>query len=141
MSGSGFVINPQEEMFWFPECERRVPGSQQVNIAQHEAFQAGFEQVEAFFHRIREDPSNYDGAKVIAMIDGFGEGLVAHLRDEIDTFAPVNMRKIFDDPLEAKAVNEKAVKWIVSNASPTTSLPFVLYFWWKVADTAADDTP
>ena len=95
------------------------------NLEQHHAFHAGFEEVEDYFLKVQKDPSIYDGAKVIAMLDEFGCTFIDHLNDEIHTLDPEKMKKIFADPMEAKEIDGRMVKWIVQSSKPTTDIPFV----------------
>jgi|SRR5277367_4309414 len=95
------------------------------NLEQHYAFHAGFEALEAYFSQVQKDPSVYDREKAVAMLDEFGCTFVDHLNDEIRTLEPEKMRKIFADPMEAKEIDTRMVKWIVDSSNPTTDVPFV----------------
>ncbi len=53
------------------------------NVEQHEAFAKGLEEFKAYV--FDTDASVYEGKKLRAIIDGFGDLLVQHLRDEIST--------------------------------------------------------
>ena len=117
--------NLKEEKFWFPECEKRLPGSMRVNMEQHHAFHGGLEALEIYFNQVQTDPSVYEGGKVTDMLDQFGSIFLQHLNDEIRTLEPENMRKIFKDPQEAKEIDKRLVAWVVETSNPTTNVPFV----------------
>ena len=71
------------------------------------------ETIEKYFTHIRTNISSYDGDEVIQLIDTFGPVLINHLTDEIETLEPKKMKEIFDDPMEAKQIIIKMIKWIV----------------------------
>src|ERR1700737_5423808 len=51
----------QEEKYFFPESEKRVPGSMAQNLEQHRLFDEGLDTLEAYFKQVQKDPSVYDG--------------------------------------------------------------------------------
>jgi len=95
------------------------------NLEQHHAFHAGFEAVEFYFLEVQKDPAMYESAKVVAMLDEFGGIFIDHLNDEIGTLNPEKMKKIFKNPMEAKEINDRMVKWVVESSNATTDVPFV----------------
>lgn len=56
------------------------------NVEQHHAFNPGLEKFEAYVEALRKKKEDFDGKKVVSLIDGFGTTLTDHLRDEIVTF-------------------------------------------------------
>ncbi|KIW90461.1 uncharacterized protein Z519_09107 [Cladophialophora bantiana CBS 173.52] len=74
-----------EEEVFFPSIEQisGVHGIMDRNIEQHRAFTPGFDLFQEYARTC--PPQDYDGAKVRSLIEGFGESLSRHLRDEIDT--------------------------------------------------------
>jgi hypothetical protein len=96
-----------------------------MNVEQHLAFHCGFDSMENYFKEIQLNPKKYHSDEVIALLDQFSGVFLEHLNDEIETLAPENMRKIFTNPQEAKDINDKLTKWVVSTAKPMTDVPFV----------------
>jgi hypothetical protein len=120
------IINSKEEKFWFPEWEKRVPGSAAANFEQHRAFHDGMEKLERYANEVKTDPTKYDGHKVIEMIEEFGPVLHAHLNDEIDTLNPAILSQIFKTQDEAKEIIDKTMKWVAQTSSITMAIVFVL---------------
>jgi hemerythrin-like domain-containing protein len=84
-----------EETFLFPDIERvsGVKGLMESNIAQHDAFMPGLEELGTYASETT--PENYDSLKLRRIIDHFGLTLTTHLSDEIKTLLDLN---IFDGP-------------------------------------------
>jgi hypothetical protein len=95
------------------------------NIAQHKLFHGGFESLEAYFGRVRQDPSIYDGEKVRAMIEEFGAVFVNHLHQEIETLERSKLVAIWPDEEELKKLWETMMAWIIKSASKLTTMPWV----------------
>jgi len=74
-----------EERYFFPWIEEYTgeKGIMEKNVEQHEAFGKGLEEFKAYV--FATDASIYDGKKLRAIIDGFGNILAQHLREEIST--------------------------------------------------------
>lgn len=89
-----------EENFFFPEVEKitGVKGLMEVNIAQHQAFMTGLEEL----HKYAEETTaqTYDGMKLRTIIEGFGGKLTKHLTEEIQTLLDL---KVYDVPAIKKA--------------------------------------
>jgi hemerythrin-like domain-containing protein len=114
-----------EERFFFPECEKRSPGSMVENVEQHHTFMEGFEVMETYFNQVRKNPSSYQPKTVTDMIEKFGEVFSRHLREEIDTIEPDKIRELFPVEAELKEILDKMVEWIVSTANKLTTMPWV----------------
>jgi len=114
-----------EEVFLFPECERRVPGSMVENKEQHAAFMDGLMAMEHYATEVQKTPDIYDGRKIQNIIEGFGPACVKHLAEEIDTISPERISKIF--PVEKDLENnfKAMLAWIVKTSSKTTMFPWV----------------
>jgi len=121
------LLTCQEEIFFFPECEKRAPGSMQENVEQHKAFMAGLEAMETYFNSVRRNPAIYDGNKVTSIIEQFGDVFVLHLREEIDTLAPEKLRKIWPVAKELEDSHVAMMKWIVKSSGKFTMMPWVCY--------------
>jgi len=117
----------QEEKFFFPECEKRSPGSMVDNVEQHHLFQQGLETLKEYCIEVQQSPSTYHGTKVVEMVEAFAAPFVRHLHDEIDTLAPQKLRSIFPDKTDLKKTHNTMIRWIVSNAPKTKMLPWVSY--------------
>ena len=96
-----------------------------TNLEQHHSFHDGLEAIEQYFKEVQSDPDKYSGEKVLGMISQLGPIFIKHLNDEIATLDPDKLKTIFNDPKEAKVINDRLVKWIVANADPFTQVPFV----------------
>jgi hypothetical protein len=55
-----------------------------------DAFLPGFQAYETYLSQCTVDPTNFSGAHLIRLIDGFGSTLVTHLSDEIPTLISLN---------------------------------------------------
>lgn len=74
-----------EEKEFFPSIEAisGIEGLMTQNVEQHRAFTPGFEQFEEYCRTC--PPTEYDGKKVKALVEGFAAPLTRHLYDEIET--------------------------------------------------------
>lgn len=92
-----------EEEFYFPEVERLtgMKGLMAANVAQHHAFMPGLEAFSKY--AMETSVEEYDGLKLRAIVDSFGEILTKHLTDEIDTLLELKaydgavMKKLYDE--------------------------------------------
>lgn len=96
-----------------------------TNLEQHHSFHDGLGAIEQYFKEVQIDSKKYSSEKILGMINHMGPIFIKHLNDEIATLDPEKLRTIFNDPKEAKEINDRLVKWIVANANPTTQVPFV----------------
>jgi hypothetical protein len=74
-----------EEANFFPSIEdiSGLKGLMEQNIEQHREFTPGFN---VFHDYVKScDAKDFAGLKIQSLVKGFGEPLVRHLRDEIDT--------------------------------------------------------
>jgi hemerythrin-like domain-containing protein len=81
----------KEEEILFPMFERisGVKGLMEQNVAQHDAFVPGLEELGRY---AKETPAkDYDAQKLREIIDRFGPALTTHLTEEIDTL--MDMKK------------------------------------------------
>lgn len=120
------LTDEQEEKFFFPECEKRVPASMVINVEQHCMFHDGFEAMESYFQQVQKTPSLYDGKKVLAMLDKFGQVFCAHLNDEIETLERSKLVAIFPNQKEFLKVWTDMMDWTISTSSKLTTLPWVI---------------
>ena len=110
-----------EEIFFFRECEKRVPGPMKVDMDRYPGFHTGLEEMETYFRQVQKDSSTYDEEKVINLLHKFGDILTEYMCHEIQTLAPENMERIFADPKEAKDIADQIVKLAMSNSAATAS--------------------
>ena len=120
------LTDKQEEKIFFPECEKRVPGSMVINVEEHRLFHDGFETMESYFQQVQKDPSLYDGTKVRALLDAFGQVFCAHLNGEIETLERPKLVAIFPNEKEFLKVWTDMMDWIISTSSKLTTLPWVI---------------
>lgn len=96
------VHHSGEEAHFFPAVEAMSgeAGAMEANVAQHRAFHDGLDGFRAYAEACAAGREEFDGGKVVGIIDGFGEVLAAHLREEIDTllglrrFGPEKMAEL-----------------------------------------------
>jgi hypothetical protein len=99
------------------------------NLEQHHAFQAGFDAFRKYSNEIQQDPSIYDGSKIIEILTQFGDIFTQHLHDEIETLEPEKLNAIWGDPQEFKQTQEEMIKWAIANTIPTLDIVFVFLFY------------
>ncbi|CZT04722.1 uncharacterized protein RAG0_11084 [Rhynchosporium agropyri] len=96
-----------EEQYYFPEVERLtgMKGRMAKNVAQHYAFMPGLENFGSYLTDTSVE--EYDGLKLRAIVDSFGEVLAKHLSEEIETLLEL---KAFDEAVMRKAYDEFDLK-------------------------------
>ncbi|KAK4096321.1 hypothetical protein N658DRAFT_436356 [Parathielavia hyrcaniae] len=106
-----------EETMLFPEVEKLtgVEGLMETNVEQHKAFHDGIDSFKAYAESVLAGAQQYQGAKVVAIIDGFGPALIQHLADEVPSL--LGLRQYGKDKLASlpaffDAEGEKAMKEI-----------------------------
>ncbi|KAE8445243.1 hypothetical protein EG329_013615 [Mollisiaceae sp. DMI_Dod_QoI] len=74
-----------EEKIFFPSIEEfsGEKGIMDGNVKQHEAFHDGLAEFGQFLTGLKAE--EWDAKKLLQIIDGFGEALTLHLREEIDS--------------------------------------------------------
>ena len=116
-----------EEELFFPwiEEELGIPGYMSPNVEQHHAFGPGLHEFEDYVKGLKEGKVVYDGAKVRAIIDGFGEVLATHLTEEI-TF--LEGMEEFGDKINWESVMKRVSKYAVDNANTVCALLSSFHF-------------
>jgi len=81
------VHHKNEETDFFPAVEELAgeKGIMEGNVAQHHAFEGGLEKLKAYVDAVVAGKEKYNGERVVALVDEFGEVLMQHLEDEIET--------------------------------------------------------
>lgn len=94
-----------EEKYFFPWLEKAIgrEGFMEKNVEQHHAFNLGLDKFESYVQALREKKEEFDGKKVISLIDGFGTTLTDHLKDEIMTLEALEE---FEEVIDWKAWNQ-----------------------------------
>ncbi|KAF6802232.1 WD repeat-containing protein [Colletotrichum sojae] len=79
------VHHSGEEAHFFPAVEAMTgeEGIMEANVAQHKEFHEGLDGFKAYADACASGKEKLDGGKVVGLIDGFGEVLTKHLREEI----------------------------------------------------------
>lgn len=74
-----------EEASLFPQIEEvsGVVGLMEANVSQHNAFMGGLKELDTYAKETKVQ--DYDGSKIVGIIDSFGEVFSEHLADEIQT--------------------------------------------------------
>jgi hemerythrin-like domain-containing protein len=80
-----------EENNFFPSIEQisGVQGVMERNVEQHRAFTPGFDLFQEYARTCL--PKDYDGGKILSLIEAFAEPLTRHLYDEIDTLRALDV--------------------------------------------------
>ena len=75
-----------EETLLFPLLEKHSkPGLMDENVVQHEEFHYGMHELGIYLRQVQHGVRDYDGQKVVKLMDGFTLPLTKHLEDEITT--------------------------------------------------------
>ncbi len=92
-----------EETKFFPDVEllSGVKGLMTSNVEQHRAFTPGFDLF--YEYSMTCPPKDYNGQRLVSLIEGFADPLTRHLQDEIDTLRALNK---YDSVLLRKAYND-----------------------------------
>ena len=98
-----------EETVLFPVTEAMIslPGFMERNVEQHQAFGPGMDEFDGYVKAVEEGRESFDGMRVRAIIDGFGEVLTTHLTEEIDTLLTLEEH---DASIDWKELNKKVLK-------------------------------
>ena len=102
-----------EEALFFPWLEEDigVPGYMEKNVDQHHAFAPGLKLFEDYVNGLKAGKETFDGKRVTEIIDGFGEVLTIHLKEEVEFFEGLES---FGNKINwqawAKRVQDHAVK-------------------------------
>jgi hemerythrin-like domain-containing protein len=113
-----------EEEYFFPwiETYSGEKGIMDKNVEQHEAFHKGLEQFGEYVHKVTVQ--EYDGMKLRGIVDGFGEALTLHLREEIKTL--IGLERFGGEKLsEVWADLEKKVRTEIKDTVRFSSLPLL----------------
>lgn len=78
-----------------------VNGLMTSNVEHHRAFTSGFDLFYEYFRTC--PPEDYNGQRLVSLIEGFADHLTRHLKDEIDTLRALNK---YDSVLLRKAYND-----------------------------------
>jgi len=99
-----------EEQWFFPDVEAYsgVAGIMDGNLAQHKAFESGFEQLNKYLETVTVE--TFNGVEVQRLVNSFGAVLAEHLKDEIQTLLQLDQYggdKLLKawDTLEKKAID------------------------------------
>lgn len=95
------IHHTNEETDFFPAIEELAgaKGIMEANVEQHHEFDAGLKELKAFIDDVQGGKRKYDGAEVVRIIDGFGQVLISHLADEIQTL--LGLRAYGEDKMKA----------------------------------------
>jgi hemerythrin-like domain-containing protein len=117
-----------EETDMFPAIEELAgePGIMATNRDQHHAFEGAVDRLKKYIDAVEQGKEKYSGAKVVELVDSFGEILVQHLEDEIQTllglrkYGEAKMAKLMQVVAEEaqkgmKEVGTAGLVWVWAN--------------------------
>lgn len=112
-----------EEKLFFPRLEEMIgiPNYLGKNVEQHHAFAPGFDKFEVYVKALRAGTVEFDAVKVRELIDGFGEILINHLGEEIDTLLECER---FGDKIDWPAWDKYLEEIAVGTADKVSSFAF-----------------
>ncbi|KAF5321842.1 hypothetical protein D9619_001861 [Psilocybe cf. subviscida] len=111
-----------EETFLFPFLQTKFDMDQ--NIGQHEGFKEPLSAFEEYMTAVSAGRATYDGEKVVALVEAFGDTLVEHLHEEIPTISPERLAQF--NQTELNQVLSTMQNWR-SKHDPITSVgPFMM---------------
>ena len=122
------VHHTNEETDFFPALEEMTgeKGIMEANVEQHHAFEPGLVAFKKYLDELQAGREKFDGAKVVELIDSFGEVLVQHLTDEIQTL--LGLRRFGVEKMKGvmEKMNQEAEKGMVGFPLFPPSLPVSL---------------
>ncbi|KAF8318885.1 hypothetical protein F5887DRAFT_1034339 [Amanita rubescens] len=115
-----------EETFFFPRFEENLgKGAMQVNVEQHELFVPKVEELEKYLKDVQEGKDMYDGQRIIDAIESFGDIMVQHLTDELETLNVDRIRAHFTEK-ELKQMESDFMKIVLAELDFYKNLPMGL---------------
>ena len=111
-----------EEVAYFPIIEEAagVEGLSEGNLEQHDAFLAGLQEFEKYVYHV--PPSQYDGRKIIELLDSFATTLQSHLTDEVIWILALSRFP----QLDLAAIDDYHKNYVIARQNPTRTVPFLL---------------
>lgn len=112
-----------EEAAFFPTIEKLtgVPGIMDGNIQQHEAFSAGLKAYDEYMGVATAE--SFSGARLVEIIDSFGQVLVQHLADEIPTILALAEHR---EKMDISKVIDDEAKHSMSKLGFKTTVPYLI---------------
>jgi len=115
-----------EETLIFPYMETKLgKGAMESNYEQHHAFMDGVKELETFLNGVQDGTQEYNGERVIEMLEGFAPVLAQHLHDEIPTLDSAKLRAAMT-VADLKDLEKQLGKKIMAETSLSTQLPVAL---------------
>jgi hemerythrin-like domain-containing protein len=115
-----------EETFAFPAIESATgaKGVMEANVHQHEAFHDGLAALASYLESLlKHDVSQFSGARLREIMDGFAPALNQHLHDEIPTLLELEK---FGDGLDLLGIMDKEGQMVMKSLSKTRVMPVAL---------------
>jgi len=100
-------------------------GAMQVNVEQHELFVPKVEELEKYLKDVQEGKEMYDGQRIIDAIESFGDIMVQHLTDELETLNVDRIRAHFTEK-ELKQMESDFMKIVLAELDFYKNLPMGL---------------
>jgi hemerythrin-like domain-containing protein len=106
-----------EEALFFPAVERMsgVVGVMDKEKGEHEQFHAGLHALKGYVDAVGKEEEEWDGGKVVAVVEGFGGVLRGHLKGEVESLE--GLRRFGEEKMKGvmKAAEEEAEAGMVSS--------------------------
>ncbi|KAF5321840.1 hypothetical protein D9619_001863 [Psilocybe cf. subviscida] len=112
-----------EETFLFPFLQTKLDMDQ--NIDQHEAFKGPLTAFEDYMRAVFDGKAKYDGEKVVALVEAFGDTLVEHLHEEIPTISPERLAQFDRTGFDQVVLTMK--NWRNKHEPMASIGPFVIF--------------
>lgn len=111
-----------EEVAYFPIIEEAVgvEGLSEGNLEQHDAFLVGLQEFEKYVYHVL--PCQYDGRKIIELLDSFATTLQSHLTDEVIWILALSRFP----QLDLAAIDNYHKSYVSARQSLTRIVPFLL---------------
>lgn len=117
-----------EEQHFFQEVNRQWGADTMASsYAEHETFQNGLERFAEYIKSLNGRETEFSGAKLVELIDGFIKPLETHLHTEIDTL--LGLSKLENSELVMKLWTESVNKSIkeMSLSDVLEKFPFIVF--------------
>jgi hemerythrin-like domain-containing protein len=113
-----------EETVIFPTIEEKTgqAGIMEVNVSQHQSFQAGIESFDSYLASTSSNPAEFSGTRLVELIEDFAPALTQHLAEEIPTLIAL---RDYRDSLDITKLMDEEARKIMGTLDKTLILSFL----------------